>query len=406
MNRAHKIALDPTVEQGISLSRACGVARFTWNWALAEWGRRYAAGEKPTAAGLKAQFNALKRAEFPWVYDSPKGANQQAFANLGVAFKNFFEKRARYPRFKKKGRHDSYYVPNDRLVLDGKRARLPKIGWVRMRESLRLDGKILSATVSKTAGRWFLSISVEMPDAGPIPQGDGVVGVDLGLTSFAVFSTGESIAAPKPLRAALGQLRREQRRVARRQDGSKRKAKAKACVARTHARVANIRNDFLHKLSTRLVRENQAIVLEDLAVGNMLKNRSLARSISDAGWSEFRRQVTYKAPAAGCELLTVDRFYPSSKTCSGCGNSKSDLSLKDRVYRCAACGIELDRDHNAALNLRAAGLAVILARGPGSAGGGIASTAKLPGLKRELGRGRTRSQTRKQEFWAAYGLTE
>lgn len=386
MNRAHKIALDPTVKQRIALTRACGVARFTYNWALAEWKRQYEAGEKPSANKLKVQFNALKRAEFPWIYESPKGANQRAFADLGTAFRNFFEKRSGYPSFKKKGRHDSFYIENDKLDLDSPLVRLPKIGRVRLREPLRLNGRVLSATVSRTADRWFLSVSVELPDVVLPRIGDEVVGVDLGLISFATLSTGEPIIAPKPLTAALQRLRREQRRVSRRQKGSNRRAEAKARVARIHARIANIRNDFLHKLSSRLVRENQAIVLEDLAVANMLRNHSLARSIADAGWSEFARQVNYKAPQYGCKVLTVDRFYPSSKTCSGCGTLKEKLALKERVFQCESCGVALNRDFNAALNLRAAGLAVINARGPGSSGDGPAAVVKLPGLKRELDR--------------------
>lgn len=386
MNVAHRIALDPTVKQRHGLARAAGVARFVWNWALAEWNRQYSSGEKPTAAKLKLQFNAIKRAAFPWIYDSPKGANQQPFSNLGTAFGNFFQGRAKRPSFKKKGEHDSFYIENDKLAIEGLYARLPKIGRVRLREELRFTGRILSATVSRTADRWFLSVSVEVPSVVLPRTGDDVVGVDLGLSTFAKLSTGEPVHAPKPLKKALSALRRAQRRVARRKKGSHRRTKAKARVARIHARVSNIRTDFLHKLSSRLVRENQAVVLEDLAVKNLVKNRKLARSISDAGWGELQRQVAYKAPAYGCLLILADRFFPSSRMCSHCGVVKETLALKDRIFRCDACGLEIDRDLNAALNLRAAGLAVVHARGRGSSGDPM-QVVKLPRMKRELNRG-------------------
>ncbi len=364
---AHRIALDPTAKQANAFARACGVARFAYNWALDEWNRQYAAGAKPDANALKAKWNAIRREQFPWVYDSPKGANAAPFRNLAKAFVAFFKGTAKRPAFHRKGERDSFYVESDQFRVEGRGVVLPRIGRVRMREPLRFEGKIMGTTVSRTAGRWFIAIQVEVADPTLPRTGVGIVGVDLGLKAFATLSTGETIEAPKPLKAAQKRLRRAQRVLARRVKGSKRRAKAKVRVARIHRRVRDIRNDFLHKLSTRLVRENQVVAVEDLAVKNMVKNRKLARAISDAGWSEFFRQVRYKSLRYGTQNPTVDRFYPSSKACSGCGNVKASLSLSERTYRCDECGAVKDREWNAAINIRTAGLAGI-ARGLESAG--------------------------------------
>lgn len=347
---AHHIALDPTVDQVISLSRACGVARFTWNWALSTWTEQYKAGEKPTAAKLKLLWNRIKRERFPWIYESPKGANQQPFTNLQKAFLRFFQKKAKYPSFKKKGIRDSFYVENDKLAVAEKSVRLPVIGTVRTREELRFVGKIMGASVSREADRWFISIQVDLVDSTLSRVEDRQVGIDLGLTNFVTLSSGEKIEAPKPLRAAIENLRRKQKILARRQKGSNRRAKSCLQVARLHRRVKNIRRDFLHKLSTRICRENQAVVIEDLNVKGMVKNRRLARAISDAGWSEFRRQLEYKSLRYGTRIVVAGRFYPSTKRCSKCG-SLQDMPLKQRTYQCAACGFICDRDVNAARNL-------------------------------------------------------
>jgi putative transposase len=349
---AHRIALDPTFAQRSYFARACGTARFTWNWALAEWDRRYAAGEKPTGNALKAAFNAIKYGAFPWLKTIHRDAHAQPFANLQKAFVAFFKGTAQRPTFKKKGKcRESFYVANDKLYLDGYRVRLPIVGWVRLREQLRFTGKIVGAVVRQEAGRWFISIQVDIGDYHRPRTGDGEVGVDLGLATFATLSNGGKIAAPKPLRAALRRLRRCCRKVSRRQLGSARREKAKRILARVHARVKNIRSDFLHKLTTRLCRENQAVGVESLAVKDLARNRRLARAISDAGWSEAFRQLAYKGPIFACRIVEADRFYPSSKRCHHCGQIKEALALSERVFACGVCGLACDRDVNAALNL-------------------------------------------------------
>jgi putative transposase len=349
---AHRIALDPTFRQRAYFVRAAGTARFTWNWALAEWQRRYAAGEKPNATTLKAAFNAIKYETFPWLKDIHRDAHAQPFANLHQAFAAFFQGTAQRPTFKKRGKcRDSFYVANDKMRLDGYRLRLPVVGWVRLREQLRFAGKIVAAVVSREAERWFVSIQVDVGGYQRSRTGAGEVGVDVGLNAFATLSTGERIVAPKPLRRALGQLRRSCRKVSRRQRGSARRERAKRVLARIHAKVKNIRGDFLHHLSTRLCRENQALGVESLAVTNLLRNHKLACAIADASWGEFLRQLSYKGAIFNCEVRTADRFYPSSKRCHRCGHVKESLALSERIFVCAVCALVCDRDVNAALNL-------------------------------------------------------
>jgi putative transposase len=350
---AHRIALNPTFAQRGYFARACGTARFTWNWALTEWDRRYAAGEKPTSQTLKAAFNAIKYVAFPWLRDIHRDAHAQPFVHLQKAFTAYFKGTTQRPTFKKKGKcRDSFYVANDRLRLDGYRVRLPVVvGWVRLREQLRFEGKVVAAVVSREAERWLISIQVEVGDYRRPRRGNGELGLDVGLSAFATFSTGEKVLAPKPLRRALGQLRRYGRKLSRRQPGSHRRERARRVLARVHARVKNIRADFLHQLSTRLCRENQAPGVESLAVKTLWRNNRLALSIADAGWGEFLRQLRYKGLIFTCRVIQAGHFYPSSKRCHRCGEVKERLALSERVYVCQACGLVCDRDVNAALNL-------------------------------------------------------
>ena len=351
--RSHKIALEPSAAPEQKFRRAAGVARFTWNWALAEWNRQYKAGEKPTALGLKKQFNAVKGQRFPWVYESPRDANSQPFANLGKAFARFFNKEARRPRFKKKGKsRDAFYVANDKFHVDGKIITLPRIGKVKMREALRFQGKVAGATVSRTADRWFVAISVEvdMPIV-PCENQARTVGVDLGARRLATISDGTLVKGPKPLRANLRRLARLNRALSRKVPGSNNRAKAALRVARCYARVASVRGDALNKLTTRLVRTYGRIVIEDLNVEGMLRGRKLARAVSDMGFGEFRRQLDYKVEPSLTKVVVADRWFPSSKLCVKCGALHAGLTLKDRTFKCAGCDYAEDRDLNAARNL-------------------------------------------------------
>ena len=368
MLRAHKIALAPNNAQATHLARACGVARFAYNWALAEWTRQYEAWKadnslpKPNQMALRRQLNAIKRSEFPWMLEVTKCAPQLAIMQLGEAFRNFFAKRAKYPKFRKKGIHDRFSISNDQFQIEGRRIRIPNLGWVRMREALRFRGKIVSVTISRVADRWFASICVSVSDTDhaaslnlrSIPQAEsqGAVGVDLGVLALATLSTGEVISGPKALACLLPRLRRLSRSVARKQKGSANRRKARLKLARHYARIANIRADALHKLTTDLTRRFELIGIEDLNVKGMLSNRHLSRSVSDMSFFEFRRQLDYKARDTGSLVVMADRWFASSKTCSDCGWKLEELPLSVRSWTCPNCGAEQERDVNAAKNLK------------------------------------------------------
>ena len=359
---AHRIALDPTVKQRIFFAKACGCSRFAWNWALAEWGRQYKEGGKPTALSINKEWNSIKKVEFPWVFDSPKDANHRPSLTLGKAFSSFFKKKSRYPKFKKKGVHDSFYLSNDQFRLEGSKIRIPRLGWVRMRQPLRFEGKIVAATVSREADKWFVSIQVET-EVAKYPTAAKSIGVDLGINTAIVCSNGESFKAPKPLKKNLKTLKRASRRFSKKKKGSQNRNKAKKLLAKVHVRVKNIRLDWTHKVTSKLVHENQVICIEDLNVKGMVKNRHLSRALSDIGFGEIRRQLTYKSEMRGRTLVAVNRWFPSSKMCSQCGYVKEKLPLSTREYSCAECGLFLDRDLNAAKNINTAGLAEIKACG-------------------------------------------
>ena len=384
---SHCIRLDPNPTQRAYFARAAGTARRVWNWALAEWQRQTAAGQRPDAMALKKQFNAIKYVDpawldedgTPWLRAIHRDAHAQPFANLSKAWSNYFKrlrsgKPAHQPRFKKKGScRDSFYLANDKFRLEGMTAVLPKIGRVTLHEVLRWPGKIMGASISREADHWILAVQVDVPDdvAHLRRTGDGEVGVDLGLTAAATLNTGEKVIAPRPLRAALRRLRIRSRRHSRKLKSAKTVAGIKGSIpkgtqlpvsknrtcgaralARLHARIAHVRKDFTHKLTTRLCRENQTVVIEDLNVSGMLANDRLARAISDVGFYEIRRQLEYKALRYGTKLIVADRWFPSSKLCSSCGQHNPGLTLRDRAWTCAACGAHHDRDVNAAINLQ------------------------------------------------------
>lgn len=360
MLMAHRIALEPNNAQATYLARAAGVARFAYNWALAQWKQQYEACKldanlpKPSQAALRRQLNVIKREQFPWMLEVTKNAPQMAIIQLGDAFKNFFAGRAKYPKLRKKGQHDRFSLTNDQFSVEGSRIRIPHLGWVRMREALRFSGKVMSATISRVADRWLVSITVEIPDNSHLPpaENQGVVGVDLGVSALATLSTGESMVGPKPHKALLGRLQRLSRSLSRKQKGSSNRNKARAKLAKLHARIANIRSDALHQLTTSLTRRFHTIGIEDLNVRGMVKNRCLARSIADMGFFEFRRQLHYKAAIRGGQVVVADRWFASSKTCSACGHKLESLPLSVRQWKCPECGTKHDRDVNAAINLK------------------------------------------------------
>lgn len=348
INRTHKIRLDPTLEQQAYFRKGCGTARFAWNWALAKWEASYKAGQKVNALELKKEFNRKKESEFPWIYEVTKYACQQPFIHLQKAFDGFFSKRTKYPKYKKKGIHDSFYIGGDQVKIAGKYVKIPNLGRVRLREALRFEGKINGVTISLKANRWFISVSVETEQKPACCESQAAVGVDLGIKTFATLSNGKQIPSHQPLKKKLGRLKKLQRRLSRRKEGSKNRLKAKHLVAQAHYKIANSRSDFLHKVTTELTSQYKYIVIEDLDVSTMVQNKKLARAISDCGWYEFRRQLAYKALLRGNTIFIAERWYASSKRCSQCDHCKEELLLSERTYHCERCNLVKDRDYNAA----------------------------------------------------------
>jgi putative transposase len=313
----------------------------------------------PNAIELHRQLNELKQTELGWMYEVSKCSPQEALRNCDTAFQNFFRKckqkvkgKKGFPRFKSKKNGLGSFRLTGTIKVFEKYVQLPRIGKLKLKEYnyLPVKTKILSASVSEKAGRWFVSIQVEEEIIPPISKPDVKVGVDLGIKQLAVTSDGEIFDNPKALRTNLNKLQRLGRKVSRKDKGSKNRKKAAKRLAKHHFRIACIRKDAIHKITTHLTKNKSSIVLEDLCVSGMMKNRKLSRAIADLGLFEFRRQIEYKGKWNACEVQFADRFYPSSKRCSSCGKIKDDLQLSDRVYECE-CGNEIDRDLNAAINL-------------------------------------------------------
>jgi len=374
MHRAHRIRLNPTPEQAAYFWRCAGVARFTWNWALAEYNAALSRGEKPSLAALKVEFNRLRKEESfaPWVAEVQSYAYQYAFQDLQAAISRYHELRKAgklkppagtkprkdgkpfgWPRFKARDKATPAFglANNGGIHCTGFLASIQRCpGPVNMAEELRFNGRILSGRVCYVAGHWYLSVSVELPDPQPEPL-PGRVGVDLGIKSLAVTSDGVVYENPKHLRGAQRKLARLQRELSRRQKGSANQAKTRAKIARLHERIGDRRRETLHEMTTELVSTYGTVAVEDLNVKGMLQNHHLAQSVADASFAEIRRQLEYKAPAHGSEVIVADRWYPSSKTCNDCGQVV-ELTLADRSWACPRCGTVHDRDLNAARNLR------------------------------------------------------
>ncbi len=364
MITAHRIALDPTCKQDSYFRHACGVSRFAYNWALAEWRRQYEAGSKPSALKLKQQWNTVRKIEYPWSYRVTKCASNQAVLDVGTAFQNFFRslksgKKVCYPKFKARGRcRDSFALWNDQFRIEGSSVRVPGLGFVRMHECLRFEGKILGAVVSRTADRWFISIQVDVADPKPLQHPQESVGIDLGIQHLAVLShplrDGTRVFEnPKPLRAATVKLRRIQRGCSRQEQArkksnterSRRALKRQRQLARAHARVANVRADTLHKMTTRIASEFNVVCLEDLNNAGMVRNHRLARALSDASFGEVRRQLEYKTARSGGRVIAVHRFERSTGVCPDCGyKTKERLPLHVRTWTCPVCDKIWDRD--------------------------------------------------------------
>ncbi len=348
------------------LTRTFGCVRVVWNRTLAERHRLYhAEGKSLSYAASDAALTAMKKdSDLAFLSEVSSVPLQQALRHQHKAFSAFFDKRARYPRFKSRRSRQSAHYTRSAFSMRGGELRLAKTSaplrfvWSWPEVEVTSLNPTMVVVSREPDGRWYVTFAIDADAPGPLEPAGHAVGIDLGVKDFAVTSDGERIANPRHLERKARNLARYQRRMARCQRGSANRVKAKAKVARAHRKVRDARRDFLHRASTGLVRSAGTIVIEDLAVKNMVRNRHLARVIADCGWGEFRRQLEYKCERAGRELIVVDRWYPSSKTCSACGHLLAELSLSTRHWTCPSCGSRHDRDINAAKNIVAAGLAV------------------------------------------------
>ena len=413
----HKIELDVNNKQRTYLKKAAGVARFAFNWALSEWNKMYEENKKIEEENINAvlegreedvkelnkisedllrkKLNAIKRKEFPWMIEVSKWIPQNAIRNLGRAFDNYFDRKNKlkekgifkgksfgYPKFKKKGKHDSFQL-NDYEII-GNKIRIPKLNMkikydketgkikqkkrkgrfidlslIRMKEKLRFKGRLLGAVIIREANKWFVSIRVEMNNPKPnINDKNHVIGVDLGIKDFIVLSDGTKIDGSKPYKKFLDKIRRLNKLLSRKEgakkgeEKSKNFLKVKEKLSRLHVKVANIRKDSINKITTELVKNNIVIGIENLNISGMVKNRKISRALSDMGFYEFKRQLKYKAKIAGGGVIEAGRNFLSSKMCSKCGYINKDLELRMREWECQECNKHHDRDINAAINLR------------------------------------------------------
>ena len=378
VTQAYRFALDPTPRQRRALASHCGAARVAYNWGLELVTTRLdqrRAGEDVqlpwTLPALRREWNRVKYQVAPWWAENSKEAYNSGLDGLARALRNYSDSKAgrrkgrpvRFPRRKRKGRcRDAcrFTTGAIKVLPDRKHIQLPRIGVLKTHESTRKlarhlergTARVLAATISRTADRWFVSLTVEVQRA--IPEGNGhdtVVGVDVGIRHLAVMSTGVVIPNPHALQHSLRKLRRLNRQLARRKLGSKGRRITRRKLSRVHARAANLRHDAFHKLTTAIATQHGSIVVEQLNLAGMVRNRQLSRALSDAGLAELRWQLTYKTIWYGSRVVVADRFYPSSKTCSACGWVKAKLTLAERTFTCEGCGLRLDRDLNAARNL-------------------------------------------------------
>ena len=375
MIKTHKIALDPNRDQIAWFYQQCGYAKFAYNSALSDFKAELSADNFLSMYDLNKRFNQKKKA-FDWTKAQDQRVAMYAVHNLGSAIDNWKAKRAKFPKLKKRGCKHSYTTDEQAVRMEGTRIKLPKIGWIKTFEALRFRGKIVSVTISRTAHRWFASVSVEVQpplhrcpaptefvdwyasqvDIGTPHQMERsiypTIGIDVGISTLATLDNGRKYENPKALKRYERKLAREQRKLSRKVFLSQNWYQQKRIVERLHYRIACIRRDAHHKATTEIVNIAGAIAIETLQVTNLLRNRKLAKALSDAALGGFLEKLKTKATSLGIPIVQADRFFASSKICSSCGHKQNDLTLSDRQYHCNHCGTSIDRDVNAAINLK------------------------------------------------------
>ncbi len=345
---SHKIALDVTDEQRVWFSQQCGYARFAYNCALSDY-----KNDPQHWKELTKRFNIAKR-DIDWTRGMDQRAALFGIKNFGDAISRWRKGQNRFPKKKRRRDRQSYSTDPSSVSIKGKRIRLPKIGWVGMFEKLRFKGELIKVTISRTAHRWFVSITIDTgkPKAPRDTRGLPVVGIDVGINSLATLDKGKQYPNPRPLKRYERKLKREQRKMSRKVFLSNNWYKQKRIVERIHYRIACIRLDAQHKATTEIVNMASAIGIETLKVTNLLKNKKLAKALSDSALGGFLAKLKSKAEVLGIPIVEAPHFYASSKTCSSCGHKKKELSLSERQYHCSSCGVSIDRDQNAAINLK------------------------------------------------------
>lgn len=370
INRSYKIEINPNNTQITLLNKSCGTARFTYNWGLKYKIDLYEK-EKKFISSIDQHkiLCSIKEKEFPWMYEISKCSPQEALRDLDSAFKKFFKEKKGFPKFKKKGKDkDSFRInskPNFKVENKKLYLNIPKIGFVKLKESNYIDinkVKFNCYTISRDGNKWFVSFNVEQEIKNPkqIKSKNNIVGIDLGIKTLITCSDGVTFENNKFLKKSLIKLKRIQKQLSRRLKGSKNREKSKFKLRKIYYRIKCQKQDYIHKITSKLVKTKpRIIVMENLNTKRMLNNHNLAQSISDASFYEIRRQIEYKIKWYGGKLILVDKFFPSSKLCSNCGNKKENLKLSDRIYKCDNCGLKIDRDLNASINLKNEGIKIL-----------------------------------------------
>jgi putative transposase len=363
--RGYKTELDLNNEHVTACLQHAGTARFAYNWGLAQCEEAYRTTKKfLSARELHRRLNALKATEYPWMYDVSKCAAQEALRDLEQAYKNAFRRcqlkkqgkfkgKVGFPTFKKRSKRIGSFTLTGSIHVFEKSIQLPRLGTLRLKERdyLPQDAHVLSATVSEHAGRWYVSVQVKEEQKQKGNQARAEIGIDLGIKTLATLSDGTTFENPRALKHHLKQLRRLEREKSRRTKGGKNRAKSRQKLACLHACIAHLRENATHQLTTYLCKNHALVAIETLAPSNMLKNHTLAQAVADSNFGEIKRQLLYKSEREQCHLVMIDRWYPSSKTCSSCGTVRDELTLSERTFVCFECGYVADRDYNAAKNI-------------------------------------------------------